>query len=165
MTTLHLGVNDIPYAPGPRAPRRATFRRGKGGGTRAASGQQTTFDVAQILEAKYGIMQVFWDRVAGPGAADALAESAAGALENLLAGAPASAVALTSDFTAGLETKFKDFLATRQVEGMGIQGVPTLAAIKGVNHRLRHPYAKANPRRPSFIDTGTYQANFRAWVD
>ena len=60
---------------------------------------------------------------------------------------------------------FDDFLTLLEMEKLGIPGVPTEAALKGVNHSFAHPYAKANPRRPSFVDTGTYRDNFKAWVD
>jgi hypothetical protein len=39
-----------------------------------------------------------------------------------------------------------------------------LAALHGVSHRFKHPYAR-RARRPSFIDTGLYQNSFAAWVD
>jgi hypothetical protein len=39
------------------------------------------------------------------------------------------------------------------------------AATAGVNHRKKKPYAKANPARPAFVDTGLYQSAFRAWVE
>jgi hypothetical protein len=53
----------------------------------------------------------------------------------------------------------------QEIESMGLRGVPTKAALKGINHRLRHPYRKSNPRRPSFVDTGLYVASFRAWME
>jgi len=50
------------------------------------------------------------------------------------------------------------------MDQLGYPGIPTGAAEAGVNHRLLHPYAKDNPERPSFIDTGQYQADFKSWV-
>ena len=41
-------------------------------------------------------------------------------------------------------------------------GVPTGAAKKGVNHRLK---IRRGKRRPSFIDTGILRTNFVSWVD
>ena len=75
-----------------------------------------------------------------------------------------------------ISTYFKQFLAMRQIEGFGIPGVPTQAALNGVNHRFKNPRGKwtgkgkdrkfqRNPRRPSFIDTGMYQASSKAWFD
>lgn len=142
---LHLGVLDIPYhnEPGRNAP------------------SQTTGDVAEILEHKYAIMEDFV-RVHEDDIAKAMEQSLGDAFELLLKNAP------PEPLTAGMsiiETAFRQFLLTQEVERIGIPGTPTKAALKGVNHRKRHPYAKSNPRRPSFIDTGTYETSFRAWVD
>jgi hypothetical protein len=78
-------------------------------------------------------------------------------------GGVSSANPFSSAETA-ITTMFKQFLATGAIEHMGIPGVPTQAAKDGVNHRLKHPYAKSNPRRESFIDTGAYSAHFIAWI-
>jgi hypothetical protein len=34
-----------------------------------------------------------------------------------------------------------------------------------VNHRLARPYAKDNPQRPSFRDTGVYESSFTVWTE
>jgi hypothetical protein len=137
-TKLHLGVLVQPY-----------YRR-----------SLTTGDVASILEAKYGIMAAFY-RVHGPAVAQAIGDSLAGALEARAMGA---AVDPWGRGTQKIETMFKTFISSQEVERVGIPGVPTAAALRGVNHRLKHPYAKANARRPSFRDTGLYMGSFRAWV-
>ena len=64
-----------------------------------------------------------------------------------------------------VEEMFKDFISSGEAERVGVAGAPTAAALRGVNHRLLHPYAKANPRRVSFRDTGLFQSSFKAWVD
>ena len=77
-------------------------------------------------------------------------------------GAPVDA---GSPFAAGesqIENRFKQFLSLREVEKLGIPGVPTKAALAGVSHRFK---GKKGGRRPSFIDTGLYQASFKAWID
>jgi hypothetical protein len=58
----------------------------------------------------------------------------------------------------------KVFLSSQEAEKVGIPGTPTQAALRGVNHRRRHPYRRSNPRRPSFIDSGLYEASMRAWI-
>jgi hypothetical protein len=60
---------------------------------------------------------------------------------------------------------FSNFLALQEVEKLGIPGVPTQAALKGISHRLKHPYRKSNPRRPSFVDTGEYMRSAAFWID
>ncbi len=119
-----------------------------------------TGEVAKFLEDDYGVMEVFarvhWDTIT-----KALAGSVEGALEALVMGQR------VDPFARGLQsiqTKFKRYISSYEAERVGIPGTPTKAALRGVNHRLKHPYAKSNPRRPSFRDTGLYQSSFRAWV-
>ena len=75
MPVLHLGVVEIPYnqARGPRAKR--------------SNSTVTTGDVAGWLEDEYHVMEVFAN-VHGADIGDDLAKSMAGALENLMMGAP-----------------------------------------------------------------------------
>lgn len=138
MPTLHLGVLVQPY------------RRGG----------LTTGDVASILEAKYGVMQAFV-RVHERDIAGALEESMEGALENLLMRQYTDPFARA---TSTIAQTFRDFINSRESERVGIPGTPTKAALMGVSHRLAHPYAKANMRRPSFRDTGTYVTSARVWM-
>jgi hypothetical protein len=159
---LLLGVNDVPYNQGPQAPRRVVARVTKHGAIRthtvAAAGQVTTGDVAEILEEKYHILETFVETYREE-IGDAVGNSIKGAIENMIMGAGA----VDNPFAAAeaeIETSMKLFLDLQEMDG--IPGVPTKAAQRGVNHRLKHPYAKGNPQRPSFIDTGAYQSNLRA---
>jgi hypothetical protein len=140
MPVLHLGVIDVPYT----------------------EGGITTGEVAQILEDEYHVIEIFFEQKKDQ-IERILTASVESALQAVLMGSP------TRDpfGNAGqdIETLFREFLLTSEMEGLGYPGVPTAAALKGVNHRFAHPYAKANPRRPSFIDTGTYENSFKAWVD
>lgn len=164
MPTLNLGVNDIPYTNGPIAPRRVVHRTYKGREktfTVAPSGQQTTGDVAEILEDKYNILETF-SQVYQEEIADALAHSIAGAIENMFSGAPPVEnpyIEAEAEITTGM----KLFLDLQEMDGNG--PVPTKAALRGVNHRLAKPFAKDNPARPSFIDSGLMQANYKAWIE
>lgn len=168
MTTLHLGVIDIPYATNvPEAQRRSVVRRRPDGSiesfTAAPSGGETTGDVAAFLEEEYHVMEVFYEDVGSDAIAKALEVSARDALENMMMGSPAD-ISLTKAAEDEIAAAFKLFLVQQEMDGV-VGGVPTKAALAGVNHRLKHPYAKGNPERPSFIDTGTYENSFRAWVD
>ena len=140
MRTLHLGVTDLPYA----------FR---------VEGE-TTGEVAEILEARYEVMQTFFDRNEAK-IAGALEASLAGALDTLLAGGPPAQNVLGAA-ESSIEELFKDFLTNREIEQPARDGIPTMAAVMGVNHRLKR---KSGPRRPSFIDTGLYQASFKVWME
>lgn len=167
--TLHLGVIDVPYVERePPARRKARLaknaRRVLPAKLRHPDAVfKTTGDVATILEAKYGVMEAYYDNheleIVGW-----LTESLAGALEDVLAGAPVADRDPFAEGASKIEEGFKEFLSSREAERIGIEGTPTKAARRGVNHRLKHPYAKENPRRPSFIDTGLYQASMKAWV-
>lgn len=167
--TLHLGVVDVPYVHRePPAKQRARLAknaaRPKAKPTHAEADEKTTGDVATILEAKYGIMEAFFENKEAE-VVGALEESLGGVLEDVLSGAAPASVNPFGAGCAKIEESFKDFLSSREAETIGIDGVPTEAARRGVNHRKKHPYAKANVRRPSFIDTGLYQASMKAWVD
>jgi hypothetical protein len=142
--TLHLGILDQPYrTPGKKA------------------GAMTTGDVAEILEAKYKILENFW-RVHGQDCAGDLEVSLGGAMESLLMG---RAVDPWGSAGQAIAQRMRDFISSREVETVGIPGTPTKAALMGVSHRRKHPYRKSNPQRPSFRDTGLMTASYRAWVD
>lgn len=131
----------------------------------------TTGDVAQILEARYGIMGMFY-LLRGDDIQHAIEELFKDRLEALQLGQPPGQFPAHLD---DVEQSFRNFLDTRQMDGRA-PGVPTQASLNGVNHRLKHPYRRyiyrrgrrtnrRAPSRPSFIDTGLYQASFRAWIE
>ena len=132
---LHLGVIDIPYD----------------------EGEESTGDVAQYLEERYQILQRFFDEHQEK-IVSLMEESIAGALENIMAGAPPSADPF-AEAMSEVHNLFVFFLTTRQLDGNA--GIPTLASLNGVSRRLKN---KRGPVRPSFIDTGLYMASMRAWV-
>lgn len=143
MTTLHLGVNDVPYT---------KYNLGK-----------TTGDVAQILEAKYGIMAAFVSIREGA-ILNAIEGGIAKTLETaLIRGGRLPKGGPLAGAMSAIEHDFKQALAMQMLDGK-IPGVPTAAALRGVSHRFKRPYVR-RPQRPSFIDTGLYQSSFRAWVD
>jgi hypothetical protein len=142
--TLHLGVLVQPY--------RTTSKKARA---------ITTGDVAEILEAKYGLMAAFY-RVHEADVGKAIENSLEGAMESLLMGRT------TDPWGRGMQAiqqEFRDFISSKEAENVGIPGTPTKAALRGVNHRLKRPYVGRNPRRPSFRDTGLLMASFRSWVD
>ena len=144
MTTLHLGVVDVAYSSDDGA--------GK-----------TTGDVAGYLEDRYHIMRVFLEnheKFIG----NTLADAVAGAIESMVQGKPGATLDLKG--AAGkVEERFRDYLSSGELARMLPASQQSQAAAAGVNHRKITPYAKANKARAAFIDTGLYQASFRAWVD
>lgn len=141
----------------------------------SAGGATTTGEVATILEDRYHVMTTFYDSRQEK-IADWLAGSVADAIENLVA--TGRNVAPTFEAEQQIETEFREFLSRNEMASMLATLTPselayftdstggfTGAASRGVNHRMKHPYAKANKARPAFIDTGLYQASFRAWIE
>lgn len=154
---LHLGVTDVAYA--------TAYSSARSQATRPASAPRhiTTGDVAQFLEARYGVLEKFAE-IHGQEIADAVAEAMEDKLEALLMGGPGSTGPILPEGTLGaIEQRFRKMLDNRELDGK-IPGVPTQAALAGVSHRMARPYA-GRGARPSFIDTGLYQSSFRAWVD
>ena len=167
MTVLNLGVIDVPYTVEvPQKVRRAVHRVARGDGkdrapkthTAAPAGGETTGDVASILEAEYGVMAFFWERH-GQEIADLAVSSMAGAAETVMMGGVQPDDLFVSLYPK-IEKMFRDFLDAMEMDGQ--PGVPTQAALEGVNHRLK---LKRGDPRPSFIDTGIYQASFKAWLE
>lgn len=165
---LHLGVVDLPYVINVVEKQRRQVVRKRPDGTleafsRPPAGGETTGDVATWLEDKYHVMEVFYEDVGPALVAKSIEVSARNALESFMLGGP-SDMSLTAAAESEIEQAFRIFLDQQEMDNV-VGGVPTKAALAGVNHRLKHPYAKANKERPSFIDTGTYQKAFKVWVD
>jgi hypothetical protein len=164
MPVLHLGVIDQMYrTPGPGW----RGRRGKGRRRRRAQiGARTTFEVATILEHRYGVMRHFFEAHTEE-IGQMIADAYAGSLETSLMRHDAtqeSALRLVGTGMGKVKTLFNTFLDREEMAKLGVPGVPTQAALHGVSHRFKHPYARRG-RRPSFIDTGLYESSFMAWVD
>lgn len=139
--TLHFGVLVQPYRAGRRA--------------------MTTYDVAQILEHKYGVMGAYF-RVHQKDVVKAVESSMMGALEALAMGARVDPWARGM---GAIERGFRDFIASREVERVGIPGTPTKAAQRGQSQRFKSPRAGGRASRSSFRNTGLYMTSFKAWAD
>jgi hypothetical protein len=125
----------------------------------------TTGEVADILERHYHIWQTFV-KLHGDLIKEAVGEALRARLENTLMGAPDNNqdLVLPPAMLSKIEERFRTFLDNNEMNGQ-VPGVPTKASLAGVNHRLKHPYRKGNPPRPSFIDQGDYQLSAKVWVD
>lgn len=134
---ISLGVIDLPYKDGKSV---------------------STGDVAEILEDKYHVMAAFADMHRDE-IAQALSHSLMGVLENKLMGAPIPENPYRQA-EEDIGVAFRQFLDLEDMAGR-FEGVPTEAALKGVNRRLKR---RRGARRPSFIDTGQYQASFKAEI-
>jgi hypothetical protein len=148
---MHLGVIDVPYT---------------------SESSETTGDVAQDLEDRYGIMQHFITKHEDI-VANELESGFANALDMIMKGEkPPSQSALFKNAMGKIEVKFKEFITDKEMDGE-VNGVPTKASLEGTSHRFkwenkkraRKKQMKDKPGRPSFVDTGLYRQSFKAWID
>jgi hypothetical protein len=154
LTTLTFGVNDLPYS---HSDNLGTVKKGK---TKGAARIATTGEVAEILEEKYHIMETFWN-LHGAEIIEDHSEALSGAFEGLLQGSPVS----PNVFAAGnaeTEARFQKFIDMKEMDALGIAGVPTRASILGINSRMK---SKRTPGRPSFQDTSLFENSFVAEVE
>lgn len=143
-TVLHFGVIDIPYQ----------ARRG------SKAQRTTTGAVAEILEARYGVMQNFYEQHEQE-IADQLTQALVDSAEAMMQGAPTTLDPFGAA-TAKIEDSFKTFLSMQEMDSLGVPGVPTKAAREGRSSRFKK--GKGRGPRPSFVDTATYENSFKAWV-
>jgi hypothetical protein len=134
---LHFGFTDATYAYGP---------------------PRTTHDVADFLEAKYQVVE----RFVTDNERDIRAlvkEQSERHARAVVKGRPPNNLKLTTD----IKQMFKSYILRKALDGR-VAGVPTLASLRGVNHKLKHPYSKKNKPRQSFYDSGLYLQNFKSWI-
>lgn len=142
-------------------------------GKRISGSKLTTGDVAKILESKYGILGAFVDKHAKD-IQSSLETSFVRAFEEMAKGLPSRSVYGSAE--QDIQVLMKRWLSTREVERVGLKGVPTKAALDGVSSRSASGLkgvsmaqfkkgVRKGKRRPSFIDTGLMQASYKAWVE
>ena len=149
MGTLSLGVLDVAYSD-------------------ASSGgkETTTFAVAKILEQNYHVMATFF-ALRQQKIADYLTEGIAQSFADRMNGRTVGNNPL-ADAEQQIETEFRAFIYANEMNKIStaLTGTPiSAAAARGVNKRLKHPYAGKNKARPAFVDSGLYVESFRAWFN
>lgn len=122
-------------------------------------GSVTTTDVAGWLEKNYQVMAIFFEEYRDQ-IGEWLAEGIGHQIQDLIGGAPAAADPFF-DAEQRIESAFRDFLAKGEIEAIH-PDAPTQAALEG---RSKRRMASTGPRRVSLVDTGTYSAAFRAWIE
>ncbi|MDI2113067.1 hypothetical protein [Commensalibacter nepenthis] len=144
---INLGVIDYPYS---------------------NNGGQSTGSVAKILEDKYEILTNFAARHEDD-IAQALTDAMTNAVRNQIQTGKLNRSAFNTAFSQ-ISSDMKQFLSSQEVEKIGIKGVPTQAALKGVSHRFKrkrkrivHGKRTLGARRPSFIDTGQMESSYIVW--
>lgn len=155
---LSLGVLDVSYG------------SAHGAGSNSAP---TTAEVARILEDRFSVMATFYDsRQEKIGSW--ISESLADAVEAIVSGEHVEPFLAA---TQKIDSEFRDFLSADEMSKMlaslteserdyfvSSTGGFTGAALRGVNHRKKHPFSKNNKARPAFVDSGLYRSSFRASV-
>lgn len=129
----------------------------------SSGGATTTGEVAEILENKYHVMETFFE-VKKKLIAHDLAEGFASEIRALANGKPRG----TQPFQRAeqeIEKRFRRFLDDDEMSAILPITQQITAAQMGVNHRKKASVNKGNAARPAFIDTGLYQASFRAEVE
>lgn len=120
--------------------------------------QATTFEVATTLEEEYGLFSHFWAQHQ-----DAIIQEAGTAVAHQLINQIRYGASGGGDLLLGNSIReFNIFLEQEEMAGLGVAGVPTQAALDGVNSRLKK---HSGPRRPSFIDGGLFKTSFTAWIE
>lgn len=144
---LLLGELDIPYSTPPAKD-----------GKDAKPVNVSTVDVANFMESRYHLFTHFYEfnaeKIAGH-----VADSLTGALESAAMGAPTDGISPFGAAESAIDAEFRAFLTLDVMATLGYPGVPTQAALNGVNHRLKK---KRGAPRPSFVDTGTMMAAFKS---
>lgn len=166
---LNLGFEDFPYPARYDAgsPLSASVRKRRPkllSRPQQTYGQgKTTGQIAAELERRYNIVDTFY-AIEEDYIIDLIEEQALMDIDAVMTMEEPSRKGMSFSETDKIERKFRDNLAKRRYDGI-IQGVPTLASLRGVSHLKKRPYAKSNASRPSFVDTGLYASSFRAWME
>lgn len=127
-----------------------------------SSGATTTGEVATILEDRYHVMETFFE-LKKDQIAEILAEGMADSINSLINGRPPDA-SPTYDPEQQIELLFRTFLDANEMQTLAAKFGMNLTAAAARGDNARKKSGKSNAR-PTFIDTGTYRAAFRAWVE
>jgi len=138
MLKLQLGVLDVAYV----------------------DGTTTTGDVAGFLEDRYHVMRKFAE-MNEDFIADTIADHFAGLIESVAQGKRVSAIDMTPAMSK-IEERFRDALDSGEIHQSLPQEQQVSAATLKTSSRKK--VIKPDESRQAFIDSGMYQASFRAWI-
>jgi hypothetical protein len=123
----------------------------------------TTGELQKILEARYGIVEFFWDKHSE--------EVVGGIIEAYFdeLAKPESGKGSRTDYMGKAirrgEQAFRDMLDNRELDGQ-VDGVPTAAAVSGHSiAKRRRKRGTIRKERSSFVETGLYRDSFRIEVE
>ena len=144
MTQIHFGVVDVAY-PQLRS-KKGRFRKGK---------ITSTGTIADILEAKYGIMEAFAE-IRHVDISKAIAPAMEKYFQSVANGEKPN-LRLFEQASNRVRVVFKQFLLEKEMDGL-VDGVPTKASLTGKGRRSGRPGA-------SFVDSGLYSDHMRIWAE
>lgn len=139
-------------------------------------GDITSYDLGMILENKYGLFSNFYKYHEKDILKD-IDDTFSKAIDSVMNGDTRSAVGSIFGVNERITDKLHKFITDREIEQMGIPGVPTEAALLGLSLRTKgnKRIGKAKkgvkykqvqgPRRPSFIYSGVFEASLKAWLE
>jgi hypothetical protein len=108
---------------------------------------KTTIQISEVLEAKYHIVEHFFSHY-----------------DQEIADIVTEAIHSEEHDLSEVVELFHQFLESREIERLGIPGVPTKAAKKGIKIKAGHRRAGITSR-PSFVELGLYKDSFRVWLE
>jgi hypothetical protein len=136
-----------------RRPRRRHFRK-----------TMTAEDIGAILEDKYHILDVFW-KLHQKDVLAVLRETILSRIKRMLTGrstiSDRTFTGVAKPAFKDIEKAFRNFLDKKEMDALGIPGVPTKASLIGTTGGK---FKTLRPGRPSFVATGIYRASFRVWI-
>lgn len=137
MPVLNIGVMDVAYTDD--------------------NGATTTYEVAEILEARYGVFTAFYEAYKDKIAA-LLADDMADQIKRMVSGGGSSDHLGTLTYGADqkIEAMFRRFILTEE------HGI-IVAASQQQGSRFKSPGKKGNGK-PAFVDTGLLLESFRTWT-
>lgn len=130
-----------------------------------AGESETTGQVAEWLENKYHIMRSFFE-IKEEQINEEIANFFAGLIESLAMGMPmqAAITRLQTGIFDKIERMFRDFLDAEEMNKILPTHMHSQAAKKGIRTRMKKKI-REGVARAAFVDTGMYQASFRAWLE
>jgi hypothetical protein len=122
----------------------------------------TTGAVAEILEAQYHVMEIFYESRKEK-IDQWLAEAVQDQIDDIVAGHRSNRDPF--DTAMGkIEVEFRAFLDADEISAVLPLTQQIAAAQIGVNHRKKSGFNKNNEARAAFVDTGLYSASMRSWI-
>jgi hypothetical protein len=145
MAVLNLGVLDVSYSDPDN------------------KNLSTTGEVAEFLEETFEVIGTFYE-LYGQRIADEITSVMANEISAMAKGEPLGGQPIQSAMEK-IRTWFMNYLDQGEYEAT--TGIKIGTAQQGVSHRFKDVQNLEGKRgsRPAFVDTGLYQAAFRAWIE